>query len=130
MSCPCGSRKSYEKCCGQIHEGKLPETCEELMRSRYTAYKKKLVDYLLDTTDPHGPMYPHNIGRWRKDVEQFCQYTSFDKLEVHHAMQEGDEGEVFFTAHLTQNGEDASFTERSAFVNKGGRWFYHHGEVH
>jgi len=40
--CPCGSQKTYESCCGNFHSGlALPETAEELMRSRYSAYVKQ-----------------------------------------------------------------------------------------
>ena len=37
--CICGNEKSYQECCGAIIEAKRsPNTPEELMRSRYSAY--------------------------------------------------------------------------------------------
>ena len=38
-TCPCGSGKPFEACCGRfIVKGDLPATAEELMRSRYSAF--------------------------------------------------------------------------------------------
>lgn len=38
-TCPCGSGKSFDACCGRfIVKGDLPATAEELMRSRYAAF--------------------------------------------------------------------------------------------
>ena len=46
--CPCKSRLSYALCCLPFHQGKAkPETAEQLMRSRYSAYFFRLVDYLV-----------------------------------------------------------------------------------
>ena len=43
--CPCGSGELYEKCCGVYHSGAaVPETPEQLMRSRYSAYVKRETD--------------------------------------------------------------------------------------
>ena len=47
--CPCGSLKSYERCCQKWHDGETPGDAETLMRSRYTAYVLKLEDYLRAT---------------------------------------------------------------------------------
>ena len=46
--CPCGSGKAYAVCCGRfIDQGALPETAEQLMRSRYTAFSLVNEPYLL-----------------------------------------------------------------------------------
>ena len=34
----------------------MPPTAEALMRSRYSAYNKGLVQYVVDTTHPENPM--------------------------------------------------------------------------
>ena len=52
-TCPCGSGGTYEACCGRFVEGRaLPETAEELMRARYTAYTLGRGDYLRTTWHP------------------------------------------------------------------------------
>lgn len=49
--CPCKSNISYSDCCEPYHNStKLPSTAEQLMRSRYSAYALKLINYLIETT--------------------------------------------------------------------------------
>ena len=51
--CPCGSKKAEQYCCGVYLAGKKqPETAEKLMRSRYTAFCRGDVDYLIATRHP------------------------------------------------------------------------------
>ena len=51
--CSCGSGQSFEKCCGRfIDGGQIPETAEQLMRSRYSAFVAENEDYLLATWHP------------------------------------------------------------------------------
>ena len=54
-SCPCGSERAYAECCGPIISGsKKAPTPEALMRSRYTAYVKGEIDFLLGSLHPDG----------------------------------------------------------------------------
>ena len=48
-SCPCGGG-AYLTCCGSLHRGdQRAETAEQLMRSRYSAFVKGELEYLLAT---------------------------------------------------------------------------------
>ena len=48
-NCPCGGA-NYASCCGRfIDGGELPDTAEQLMRSRYTAYTLRNDAYLKAT---------------------------------------------------------------------------------
>ncbi|MFN2350207.1 MAG: YchJ family protein, partial [Thioalkalivibrio sp.] len=59
--CPCGSGKNYAACCGRHHGGEaLPETAEQLMRSRYSAYVLGDEAYLLRTW--HSSTRPDSLG--------------------------------------------------------------------
>jgi hypothetical protein len=58
-SCPCGSGKSYDACCGRLHAGAPAPDPEALLRARFSAYKLQLADYLVATT--HRVRRP----RWR-----------------------------------------------------------------
>ena len=50
--CPCGGPE-YERCCGRyIDNGEIPETAEQLMRSRYSAYVLHKEPYLKSTWHP------------------------------------------------------------------------------
>ena len=51
--CHCGSGKPFDACCGPYLAGDaLPPTAEALMRSRYSAYVEKDVDYLGSSLHP------------------------------------------------------------------------------
>lgn len=127
MECPCGSGRKYALCCGPFHQGALPESAVQLMRSRYSAYCLNLPDYLIQTTHPASPQFHPNRALWTQMISRFCQQTQFKKLEVLHAEEKGDFATVTFTAHLSQNKEDLSYTERSYFDKVKGRWLYRSG---
>ena len=72
MTCPCGKGESLETCCGPLISGKaLPETAEDLMRSRYAAYATGNVDYILSSHDPAtaGEVDRNNTETWSKGAE-------------------------------------------------------------
>lgn len=98
------------------------------MRSRYAAYARGLIDYVLDTTDPQGPQWQPERGAWVEQVRRFARHTRFEGLRI--LAHEPGESEAFvtFAATLEQAGRDASFAERSRFVKRDGRWLYHSGE--
>lgn len=127
--CPCTSGKLYEECCKPYHEGKLPDTPVQLMRSRFSAYALNLADYIIKTTHPASSQYGLDLEQWKQGIEGFSEQTEFKKLEIlDHKDFEGF-STVTFVATIFQNGEDSSFTERSFFENIGGRWLYRHGQM-
>ena len=127
--CRCHSRKVENRCCGPFHAGKPAPTPEALMRSRFAAYAKCLVDYVVETTDPEGPQWEGDLATWRERIAAFCEGTRFVGLDILDAPPaSGDEGFVTFRAVLTQGGRDATFAERSRFTRVDGRWRYHSGE--
>ena len=70
--CPCGTGLRYSECCKPIHKG-LREAADavELMRSRYSAYARSLVDYIIKTTHPDNPSYKKDRDQWyRKKTGQ------------------------------------------------------------
>ena len=72
--CPCGSGKLFMRCCKPYLTGKaIPETAEQLMRSRYTAYSRADIDYiqstmrgkaLKDFNPPEAKAWAENI-KWK-----------------------------------------------------------------
>ena len=95
------------------------------MRSRYTAYAIGAVQYILNTTHPDGPHYRQNTGQWLAEVQAFSSAMSFDGLVIHKSHEDGSEASVYFSATLSQNGQDRSFSENSRFIRRNGRWLYH-----
>lgn len=127
--CRCHSRKFAHRCCDPWLGGRPAPTPLALMRSRYAAYAKGAVDYVIDTTTPGGPQWEPDRETWRSRIEAFSSATRFEDLRVLEAPDPGpEEGFVTFEATLTQNGQDVSFVERSRFVRHEGRWTYHSGE--
>lgn len=117
--CPCGSGKKYKKCCKRYHDGlSLPENALLLMKSRYAAYAVGQLDYIIATTDPSGDVPD------RDSIDTFSRSTEFCRLEII-AFEDGKEqATVTFKAHLTRDGKDVSFQEKSLFRKSSDRWLY------
>lgn len=128
MACPCCSGKEYLDCCKPFHEGKLPKTASQLMRSRYSAYALSHLDYIIETTHPANPQYTENKFSWKRAISKFCASTSFQKLSILDCKEKNTLATVVFAAYIYQ-GQEAVFTEKSYFEKIGGKWLYLRGEV-
>ncbi|NGX39934.1 MAG: hypothetical protein KR126chlam1_01274 [Chlamydiae bacterium] len=128
MQCPCHSGKSYQACCVPLHrKERLPESAEQLMRSRYSAYALQLPEYIMDTTHPENPTYLEDRSPWQIEILKFCKETTFTGLDILSTENRDDEAFVTFFAHLIQNNLDVSFQEKSRFLKEDGRWLYRSG---
>ncbi len=118
--CHCGSQKSFDICCGPFLSGTdFPSTAEELMRSRYSAYVKQNVPYILETTSPGFRKYynPKSILEWAAN-------STWISLEI----LSSSEKRVKFTAtYLDENGQLMRHTEDSRFEKIAGRWYFMDG---
>ena len=95
------------------------------MRSRYAAYALGKVSYIMQTQHPAGAAYQTDKRAWRKGLKLFCQTTTFLGLRIlADAQLSSKEATVTFHALLQQQGQDASFTEKSLFRQENGRWLY------
>jgi len=123
--CPCGNAIPYESCCGVFHRGEaLAPTPEKLMRSRYCAFVRGEVDYLLATSHPAL----HAVDE-RAVVERAVRDTKWLALRILDApVATGDRGEVEFAAWY--DGKPVGHLhERSTFVRENGRWLYRSGQI-
>ena len=119
-SCPCGSGKHYPQCCGQYLSGQRPETAEQLMRSRYTAFCQNNEDYLLaswyEKTRPAALNLPDQGNvKWLG-------------LKVLEHISKKDTATVEFVARFKVNGKAEKIHELSRFVKEQGRWLYVDGD--
>jgi SEC-C motif domain protein len=114
-ACPCGGA-SYSQCCGRFHHGALPETAEQLMRSRYSAYVLGLMDYVHHTW--------HASTRPESSELQHDTATKWLGLEVKRHVPAGDEATVEFVARYKLGGRAHRLHEVSRFVRENGKWFY------
>ena len=122
INCYCCSNKTFDTCCESFILGtKKPETCLELMRSRYSAYATQNADYLLATTIISKRKYHSKpeildwaiINTWLK-----LEIISFSETKV-------DFKAYYLDAHKKQN----IHHEFSNFKLENGFWFYVDGEV-
>lgn len=127
--CPCYSGKIYSACCQPYHQGVLPENALLLMRSRYAAYALGLADYLIQTTHSHSPHFVANQKQWLQQIQSFSQQVSFDGLDILETQFSHPESFVTFVAHLSKNGKDLTFTERSRFLKEEQAWKYVDGRI-
>jgi SEC-C motif-containing protein len=113
--CPCGG-PAYESCCGRfIDDGAIPETAEQLMRSRYSAYVLHKESYLKATW--------HASTRPPETIAQ-DDGTKWLGLEVKKHVPGGDEATVEFVARYKVGGRAHRLHEVSRFVREDERWFY------
>lgn len=120
--CPCQSQNDYANCCQPFHRGiKLPETAEQLMRSRYAAYVLQEIDYIVDTTVPtqQNLLDKAAIAAWSREAEWLglTVHKHTAHIKPHHA-------QVEFTAHFAENGTAHEHRELSAFVKMGAKWHF------
>ena len=83
------------------------------MRSRYSAYGRGLIDYLLATW--HASTSPGDLE---------LPPVKWLGLEVRHAEMTGDAGVVEFVARCRDSHGAQRMAETSRFVRQEGRWYY------
>jgi SEC-C motif-containing protein len=116
--CPCGSGRAYAECCGRyVDGGMLPETAEQLMRSRYTAYALAREDYLLATW--HASTRPSGL-----ELDPAQQWLGLKIVRTEAGGADDAEGRVAFVARSKLGGRAQRLAEDSRFVKEGGRWYY------
>ncbi len=121
--CPCKSEDSYYICCMAYHYHKAkPETAEALMRSRYSAYFFRLVDYLVETTHPdkRDAGLKEEIQKSINDVNwQFLTIVDSSKGGINDKV-----GKVEFIAKCYVDGKPHELHELSRFKRYKGAWKY------
>ncbi|WP_084186054.1 YchJ family metal-binding protein [Vibrio pacinii] len=120
-SCPCGKPSAYEQCCGRVHNDiTQAHTPETLMRARYCAHVKGLVDFVVNTYHPSCQAQAQ-----RSEIAESID-SDWTRLEVI-CSEDGshiDEGFVTFKAFFRQEGDEYCLQERSRFVRENGQWLY------
>lgn len=114
-SCPCGSGRGFDDCCGPVLAGGAPASPEALMRSRYTAFTRADLDYLETTLAPEA-----KEDYDRGETEAWVKEAKWDGLEIRAA--EGDQ--VEFVARYKMRGKIFAHHELASFRQHEGRWVY------
>ena len=124
LSCPCGS-VLYSQCCQPLHLGKSKaQSAEQLMRSRYSAFAKYEIDYIVKTT-ALGQQQALDV----KAIADWSKANQWLKLEIVKAQEKLDKNhaQVEFKAHyVDQNSHTQQVEihhEISHFVRHENEWY-------
>jgi len=130
--CPCQSNKNYEICCQPLHLFKKhAKTAKALMRSRYSAFVKGQVDYLIETQYP-----AKRTPNGRADIQNNIKNTTWLGLKILSAKKGKPKdltGLVEFIATYTEPNQPGivhQLHERSEFVKENNRWYYVSGTIY
>ncbi len=127
-TCPCGTGQPEPSCCGPYLAGARAPTAPALMRSRYAAYVRGAIDYLVATH--------HEATRAQLDVPAMTRWshdTVWQGLEIVATERGGaddDTGVVEFIARGVTRGTPFAQRERSTFRKVDGAWYYEGGKAH
>jgi SEC-C motif-containing protein len=125
--CPCGSTKPYADCCWPVITGEQrADTAEKVMRSRYSAYVKKELDWLRASLHPdHRADYDESSSRaWAERA----QWHGIEIVKTKNGGTDDQEGQVEFVVSFTENGVRQEHHELSSFKKMGGTWYFATGK--
>lgn len=120
-SCPCGQGE-YAQCCQPLHTVQAKaQSAEQLMRSRYSAFARHEIDYIVQTTalGQQQALDVPAISDWSKSNQWL-------RLEVVQADEHLDKthAQVEFKAHYHDGKQAHVHHEVSHFVKQNGAWFF------
>jgi SEC-C motif-containing protein len=125
--CYCGSQKNYKNCCHPFLTGaSKPETPEQLMRSRYTAFCIKDIEYLISTHHPSRRQ--DNERDLLTNTIHETQWLGLKILKTDMVSDDPHTGFVEFTAFYKTQNTNGQLHERSKFIREAGQWYYLYGE--
>ncbi|MGZ6332710.1 MAG: YchJ family protein [Bdellovibrionota bacterium] len=126
QSCPCGSGSELSACCLPMIQGKKKaKTAEDLLRSRYTAFTRGDVDYILETH--HGKtrkdVSREEIADWSKNSE----WLGLKIVQQEAGTEKDEQGTIVFCATYKSPGEAGEAKteehwEQSYFEKENGEW--------
>jgi SEC-C motif-containing protein len=120
--CPCGSGDLEVACCGPFIDGVPAPTALALMRSRYTAYVRGAIEYLVATHDvsTRGSLDRKSMTQWSRDT----LWMGLEIVATERGGEDDEEGVVEFIARGVTRGQPFVQRERSRFRKGDGAWFY------
>lgn len=127
MSCHCGKNLDFTVCCQPLIEGQqTAPSAEALMRSRYSAFVIKNMDYLLKTQDPQT--------RDEFDLQsnqEWADSVVFLGLEILRSEESGNKAQVEFKARFQEqnSGIMSVHHEISKFRQQKGVWYFRSGKI-
>ena len=123
LPCPCGGGL-YQPCCRPFHQGlRKPASAEALMRSRYSAFVRSEIAYLLET-HPEPAISPRER---RQQLRSSCGPNQWLGLTIL-AVNAGETGDLEGTVQFEAQHRSGVLRETSLFQRRGGvlsgDWLY------
>lgn len=120
--CPCGSGAPEAACCAPLHAGAAAPSALALMRSRYTAYVRGAIAYLVEThaAETRSSVDAAAVARWSRETV----WQGLEIVATERGGETDDTGFVEFIARGITNGVPFAQQERSRFKRSEGRWYY------
>jgi len=128
LDCPCGSEQNFDNCCGPLLKGeKKATTAEALMRSRYSAFAKGQVDYILNTHTPESreEISHDETKKWSDESE----WLGLEILSTEDGHLDDDVGTVEFLAKYRQGDKEYNHHELAEFEKIDNEWFFTDGKI-
>lgn len=128
MRCYCCSDKKFSQCCQPFVDGlALPNTAEQLMRSRFTAYAIRRYDYVLNT---YSEEKQNTLSVTQlEESAAGAVWFALSVVPSQPASHSNQCDSVEFTAYYFEGKSLFQLHETSHFIIEGGTWRYHDGEL-
>ncbi|WP_237332842.1 YchJ family protein [Zobellella iuensis] len=125
MPCYCDNPQPFSLCCEPLLQGAPASTPLTLMRSRYSAYRLGLGDYLVRSWHPDtlGCLTADELATTGLDTDWLGLTIVFAR-----GTPDDEEGEVEFKVRYRENGRVVLLHERSRFLRHQEHWVYHSGQ--
>ena len=126
--CPCGSNSAYAECCQPlIQNAQRAATAEQLMRSRYSAFVKKELDYILTSLHPE-----HRSDYDEKSTRAWAESAEWQGINIMNTIGGGPEdsdGQVEFVVSYIEKGNKQEHHELSTFKKEQDAWYFTTGKI-
>jgi len=120
-TCPCGSEIELKTCCLPLIQGtKRPETAEDLLRARYTAFTRNDVDFILSS---HHSRTRDEVTR--EEIEDWAKnsvWLGLKVVQLEAGKKEDTQGTIVFAAHYKEGEKTQEHWEKSFFEKEDGTW--------
>jgi len=121
MFCPCGSTLLFNACCQRYITQKIaPNTAEQLMRSRFSAYATKNGQYIFET---YGEQ--QRLEQSVTEIQTWAEECIWLALKIH----QSDKFTVEFSAYYVVDNTLCELREKSNFALEQAQWRYIDGNI-
>ena len=125
-TCPCNPNTTYQACCGRYHAGEPASSPQILMRARYSAYVKGLIEFIKATSLPvqQAQLDTTAIAQWSQNSQWLGLEVLAETLapDLRHATVE-------FIAHWQDVRGQQQHQEKSLFIKPAECWYFYDPNV-